>query len=217
AFLCWLAGRLAMWDSGQIPPLWVAVADLSFLPVLAAKIAAQLIVRPKPQQLIFLLALALFWSANLFCHLEWLGILSDGVGPGLRAGLMTLIAMIVILGGRVTPGFTRNAMVATGREDRLPQNPKGLAVLSIAPALALPPAVLAGLPAGVVAFLAIVSGAAVLARLVLWRGGWTVRRPILWTLHLSYGLTGAGLIAFGCSALNVGSELAALHLLGIGA
>ena len=217
AFLCWLAGRLAMWDSSQIPPLWVAVADLSFLPVLAAKIAAQLIVRPKPQQLIFLLALALFWSANLFCHLEWLGILSDGVEPGLRAGLMTLIAMIVILGGRVTPGFTRNAMVATGREDRLPQNPKGLAVLSIAPALALPFALLAGLPSGVVAFLAIVAGGAALARLVLWRGGWTLRRPILWTLHLSYGLTGAGLIAFGCSALNIGSELAALHLLGIGA
>lgn len=217
AFLFWLAGRLAMWDSALLPPFWVAVADLAFLPILALKIAAQLLVRPKPQQLIFLLALALFWSANLFCHLEWLGVLSDGVEPGLRAGLLTLIAMIVILGGRVTPGFTRNAMVATGREDRLPVNPRPLAVLSIAPALALPPAVLAGLPEIITGLLAILAGSAAVARLTLWRGGWTVRRPILWTLHLSYGLTGLGLLAYGLSNLNIGSEVAALHLLGIGA
>ncbi len=217
AFLFWFAGRLAMWDSALLPPFWVAVADLAFLPILALKIAAQLLVRPKPQQLIFLLALALFWSANLFCHLEWLGVLSDGVEPGLRAGLLTLIAMIVILGGRVTPGFTRNAMVATGREDRLPVNPRPLAVLSIAPALALPPAVLAGLPEIITGLLAILAGSAAVARLTLWRGGWTVRRPILWTLHLSYGLTGLGLLAYGLSNLNIGSEVAALHLLGIGA
>ncbi len=217
AFVLWLAGRLAMCDSAAFPALWVAIADLAFVPILAVNIAAQLLVRPKPQQLIFLLALALLWTANLFCHLEWLGVLSDGVEPGLRAGLLTLIAMIVILGGRVTPGFTRNAMVASGREERLPRNPGPLAVVAIAPALALPPAVLLDLPGWIIAPLALVAGAAVLARLALWRGGWTRRRPILWTLHLSYGMTGAGLLAFGLAQLNIGSEIAALHLLGIGA
>ncbi|MCV2865824.1 NnrS family protein [Albidovulum sediminicola] len=217
AFLVWLAGRLAMWGGASLPPVLVAAADLAFLPVLAAKIAAQLLARPKPQQLIFLLALGFLWTANLFCHLEWLGLLSDGVEQGLRAGLLTLIAMIVILGGRVTPGFTRNAMAASGREDRLPQNPKALAILSIAPALALPPVVLVGLPELIIGALAILAGAAALARLTLWRSAWTVRRPILWTLHLSYGLTGAGLLAFGLASLNIGSEIAALHLLGIGA
>ena len=33
---------------------------------------------------------------------------------GLRAGLLTLGTMIMVLGGRVTPGFTRNAMVQSG-------------------------------------------------------------------------------------------------------
>jgi uncharacterized protein involved in response to NO len=197
--------------------LLVAVADLSFLPVLGAKIAGQLLVRPKPQQLIFLLALTLIWTANLFCHLEWLGIMEDGVNPGLRAGLLTLIAMIVILGGRVTPGFTRNAMVATGRETGLPRNPGPLAVAAIAPALALPLAILAGAPGWITAGLALVAGVAVLLRLSLWQGGWTMSRPILWTLHLSYGMTGAGLLAFGLSGLGIGTEIAALHLLGIGA
>lgn len=217
AFALWLAGRLAMCESASLPPLLVAVVDLSFLPVLAAKIAAQLLVRPKPQQLIFLLTLTLIWTANLFCHLEWLGLIDDGVNPGLRAGLLTLVAMIVILGGRVTPGFTRNAMVAAGREKQLPWNPGPLAAMAIAPALALPVAVLIGLPVPVIAALALLAGAAVLLRLAFWRGRWTASRPILWTLHLSYGMAGAGLLAFGLAALNIGTEIAALHLLGIGA
>ncbi len=216
-FVLWLAGRLASWFSASLPPVWVAMADLAFLPALGLKIAAQLLTRPKPQQMIFLLALSLLWIANLMCHLEWLGLIRDGVAPGLRAGLMTLVAMIAILGGRVTPGFTRNAMVATGRETGLPRNPAGLAYATTAPALALPPALLLGLPDPVIAALALAAGAAALVRVALWQGRWTLRRPILWTLHLSYALTGLGLITLGLAALGIGTELAALHVLGVGA
>lgn len=216
AFGLWLLGRLAMWDSGALPPLAVALADLAFVPVLAAKIAAQLIAKPKPQQMIFLASLTFLWAANLFCHLEWLGVLTDGVRPGLRAGLLTLTGMIAILGGRVTPGFTKNAMVQAGRLDRHPVNPAPLAALAIAPALALPPALLLGLPDALIATLALVSGAAGLARVALWRGAWTVTRPILWTLHLSYALNAAGLVAWGAALFAIGSEIAALHLLAIG-
>lgn len=216
AFLLWLLGRLAMWSSGELPPLAVAIADLAFVPVLAGKIAAQLLARPKPQQMIFLASLTFLWVANLFCHLEWLGLLSDGVEPGLRAGLLTLAGMITILGGRVTPGFTRNAMVQAGRLDRHPANPALLAVMAIAPVLVLPPALLLGLPGGLIAALALVSGWAGLARVALWRGVWTVSRPILWTLHLSYALNGVGLVAYGAAQVGFGSEVAALHLLAIG-
>lgn len=216
-FALWLVGRLGFWFSASLPPALVAVADLAFLPALGLKIAAQLLARPKPQQMIFLLALSLLWIGNLMCHLEWLDLLRDGVASGLRAGLLTLVAMIAILGGRVTPGFTRNAMVAAGRETGLPQNPAWLAYATTAPALALPPAVLLGLPDPVLAALALSAGAAALVRAALWQGRWTLPRPILWTLHLSYALTGLGLIVLGLAALNIGTELAALHLLGVGA
>ncbi len=116
----WLAGRLAVWFSGSLPPALVAGADLAFVPVLALKVLTQLVKRPKPQQLIFLVMLTLFWTANLMVHLEWMGWTADTLWSGLRAGLLTLCAMIMVLGGRVTPGFTRNAMVQSGREDRLP-------------------------------------------------------------------------------------------------
>jgi len=212
----WLAGRLAIWNSGQLPPGLVAVADLSFIPVLAAKVLTQLIRRPKPQQLIFLVMLTLFWTANLMVHLEWLGWTGDTLWSGLRAGLMTLCAMIMVLGGRVTPGFTKNAMVRAGREHDLPRNPMPLAALAIAAALTQPVGYLIGAPGTILGPLALVAGMAGLLRVALWRGLWTRNQPILWTLHLSYAVNAAGFVALGLAELGRGSEVAALHLLGIG-
>ena len=212
----WLAGRLAVWGSGTLPPALVALADLAFVPVLAAKILTQLLKSPKPQQMIFLLTLALYWTANLMVHLEWMGWTGDTLWPGLRAGLLTLSAMIMILGGRVTPGFTRNAMVQSGRETRLPRNPMPLAALAIGAALSQPVGYLLGAPGVILAPMALVAGAAGLMRVALWQGFWTRDKPILWTLHLSYALNAAGFIALGLARLDLGSEVAALHLLGIG-
>lgn len=213
--LIWLAGRIAMAAAGVLPPLLVAVLDLAFVPVLAAKILTQLLHRPKPQQMVFLLTLTLFWAADLACHLEWLGLAETG-WAGLRAGLAVLAAMIIILGGRVTPGFTRNAMVQSGRESRLPWNPPALALLAGGAAVAVPVALLAGLPDWVAGGLAVLAGVVGLIRLAFWRGGWTAGKPILWALHLGYGLTALGLALTGLSWAGVGSELAGLHLLGIG-
>jgi uncharacterized protein involved in response to NO len=133
-----------------------------------------------------------------------------------RAGLLGHAALIFIIGGRVVPGFTRNAMVQAGRETGHPRNPAALAVLSIAPALALPAGVLAGAPGGLMAVLALVAGAAGLARVVLWQGLWTLGRPILWTLHLAAAMGATGFLALGLAYLDIGSEIAALHLIGIG-
>ena len=90
AFILWLAGRVAMWFSGAIDPWIVAVFDLAFIPVLAIKIAVQLIRRPKPQNMIFLAFLAFIWIANLLTHLEWMGLTDDTLETGLRAGVLSL-------------------------------------------------------------------------------------------------------------------------------
>ncbi|MFV0300213.1 MAG: NnrS family protein, partial [Paracoccus sp. (in: a-proteobacteria)] len=102
----WLAGRLAVCLTGVLPPLLVALVDLAFLPVLAAKILTQLLARPEPQNLMFLVLISLLWSANLMVHLDWMGLTATG-WQGLRGGLLTVCAMIAALGGRVTPAFTR--------------------------------------------------------------------------------------------------------------
>lgn len=212
----WLAGRIAVWTSGALPSALVAVLDLAFVPVLAANLLTQLIKRPKPQQMIILAILTAYWIANLMVHLEWLGLTADTAWAGLRAGLLTLGAMIMVLGGRVTPGFTRNAMVQSGREDRLPLNPMPLAALAIAAALTQPLGYLLGVPETWLAPFALSAGVAGLLRVALWRGLWTKDKPILWTLHLSYALNALGFLTLGLADLGFASDIAALHLLGIG-
>lgn len=212
----WLAGLLAVSGSSHLPLGLVAAIDLAFIPVLSLNILTQLIRSPKPQQMIFLVLLSLVWTANLMVHLEWLGWTSDTSWAGLRAGLLTLSTMIMVLGGRVTPSFTRNAMVQSGREHHLPRNPMPLAGLSIITSLGLTAGYLLALPELALAPIALLAGAAGLVRVALWQSLWTRDKPILWTLHLSYALNAAGLVALGLAKLDLTSEIAALHLLGIG-
>lgn len=211
----WLLGRVAMWHSGILPALSVALLDLAFLPLLGAKIATQLIQRPKPQNLMFLGLLTIVWLANLATHLGFMG-LADTAESGLRAGLFGLVAMIAVLGGRVTPAFTRNAMQRDGLFKGQPVSHKTLDLPGIGLAIALPLAVLAQLPDSVIGILALLAGAFQLARLSGWSTLYTLCQPILLTLHLSFGLIGLGLILLGLAHFGFGSEIAALHFLAIG-
>lgn len=212
----WLAGRMAVWWSGSLPPMLVAAVDLAFLPLVCARILTMLLRHPKPRQMGLLAVIALFWTSNLMVHLEWVGLSDDTAWTGLRAGLLAICALIVILGGRVTPAFTGNAMRRTGRETDMPHDPAVLARLSVGCAVALTLSVLLGAPETVTSTLAGGAGLAGLGRVTLWRGLWTLRQPILWTLHLSYAAVSLGLVCFSLAVLGIGSEVAALHVLGIG-
>ncbi|WP_288942572.1 NnrS family protein [uncultured Roseovarius sp.] len=218
AALVWLAGRAAVWVSAGLPPLLVAVVDLAFLPMLGAKIAMMLVKRPKPQNVAFLAFLSLIWLGNLMVHLEWTGLTDDTLYTGLRVGLFSLCLMIAVLGGRVTPGFTRNAMKRAGVADSdLPRSRKPLDIAAIALISLTTLALLVGAPDVLTASFAIAGGVAHILRIAFWGSLWTLRQPILWALHLGMGMLGAGLVLWGLSAFGQGSEVAALHVLGIGA
>ncbi|WP_170372715.1 NnrS family protein [Ruegeria arenilitoris] len=213
----WLAGRVALWFSGVIDPVIVAVLDLAFVPVLAAKIATQLIRRPKPQNMIFLLLLAYIWVSNLLTHLDWIGVTVGTLDVGLRTGLLALCSMIAILGGRITPAFTRNAMKREGvPEADWPVSRDWMEKSNMVLALLLPAVMLIFGAGHAVAILALVLGAIQGLRLSGWRGAWALRQPILFALHLALGMLGLGLVLWGMSLLGFGSELGALHVLGIG-
>ncbi|WP_170423904.1 NnrS family protein [Ruegeria arenilitoris] len=213
----WLAGRMAMWFSGTLPPAMVAVVDLAFVPILAAKILTQLIKRPKPQNMVFLALLSFLWIGNLMTHLEWMGASNDTLQPGLRAGLLTLCAMIAILGGRITPAFTRNAMKRAEVPDaRWPVSVPAFDRLGMGLALLLPLGAL-GLGIGPVAGgLALTLGFVQFLRMARWRTVWAARQPILLALHLGLAMLALGLILWGVAVLGIGNEVAALHILGIG-
>jgi len=216
AVALWLAGRLAVWFAGAVPAPLAAVIDLAFLPLLAAKIATQLVRRPKPQNVMFLGLLALIWAADLFVQLEWMGLTAATARPGLYAGLYGLVAIIAVLGGRIVPAFTRNAMTRAGRETALPRSFARLDTVAIVLAIALPVATLAHAPDSIAGAIAAAAGASQLARLAYWQTRFTLREPILWALHLSFALIGLGLILTGLADFGLGSTVGALHVIAIG-
>lgn len=213
----WLAARFAMLFSAELPALFVSVVDVVFVPVLGAKILANLLKRPKPQNMIFLGLLALMTIGNVLMHLDWMGVLAAGAANGARMGLLTLAALIAILGGRVTPAFTRNAMLREGREDGLPVLRARLDRVGIASAVLLAVAVPLGLGDVWLGAIALVAGIANAARLQGWRGLSVIGQPILWSLHLGFAMLALGYLALAAHWLGgLIGETAALHVVAIG-
>lgn len=212
----WLAGRVAVWFSGALPAGLVAVVDLAFIPVLGARMAMMLMARPKPQNLMFILLLTLVWLSNLLMHLDWMG-LAATEPQGLRGGLLTICAMIAILGGRVTPAFTRNALLRADPAAAPPLSRKPVDIAGIALAILTAVLALAAAPGMLTGLAALGAGLAAALRLAGWRTRATLGDPILWALHAGYAMLALGLTAWGLSLLGLGSETAALHILGIGA
>ena len=212
----WLAGRIAVWFAMLLPAWLVALVDLAFLPALAATMLAQLLVRPKPQNLMFLGVLTLAWLANLLVHLDWTG-LAGTESQGIRGGLLTVCAMIAVLGGRVTPAFTRNALLRANPGAEVPVSRPRIDMAGLVLALLTALLATAAAPDALTGTVAVAAGLVALLRLSGWRGLDTLRDPIVWTMHASYLFLALGLLGWGLSLLGLGSEIAGLHLLGVGA
>lgn len=214
----WLAGRLAMWFSGFLDPFIVALVDLAFVPLLGVKIAVNLWRKTQARNFIFLGLLLLLFAGNLRMHLEWLDLPGGAAGAGIRLGLLVTTAMIAIIGGRVVPGFTRNALNRRNHQDTMP------VLRPLADRAGILSAVLVALSAGLSAPDWLTGGLALSAaiangtRLAGWGWRHVLSEPILWSLHLGFLMlvAGYGLLAFA-NLTGEFSEIGALHMLGIGA
>lgn len=213
----WLAGRLAIWFSAHLDPYLVAVLDLAFVPLLATKIAGNLLKKTQVRNLIFLGLLTAMFVGNLLMHLEWIGWTGETAIAGTRLGLFTSAAMITIIGGRVVPGFTRNALNRRGHSGRLPLVRPALDKVAILASVAAALASALPVPEFLLGLVCLVAGAANLARVAGWCGQLTWREPILWVLHLSFAMLAVSYLALGAAYLtDVIGETGALHLLAIG-
>jgi uncharacterized protein involved in response to NO len=216
--LVWLAGRLAIWFSAHFDPLAVAVIDLAFIPLLGLKIGGNLLKKTQLRNLIFLGLLTAMFTANLLMHLEWLGWTGDTAIAGTRLGLYTSAAMIVIIGGRVVPGFTRNALNRKGYTGQLPQVRPTLDKIAILASVFTALASALPVPEVVLGSLCLVAGMMNGMRVAGWRGLLTWREPILWVLHLSFAFLAFAYLALAAAYLTPFlDEISALHLLAIGA
>ena len=108
AFL-WTIGRIA-----SLPvfatSMFAAVIDIAFLPALGASLAAPLIAQGKLRNAVFLVLLAGLAVANLLFRLEWMGVTADSAHSGISLAVGIVLLMITVIGGRIIPAFTQNAL-----------------------------------------------------------------------------------------------------------
>lgn len=215
--LLWLMGRVAVTFSPSFTAPLVMAIDTPFILLLGLKILQNLLKRPKPQNMLFLGILAVMAAANVMVHLEWTGIWDDGAAVGNRMGLLTLAALIAVLGGRVTPAFTRNALIRNELENNLPRNQPIFDRLGIVTALLLP-IIYPFTPGWFSGAIALVAGAANLMRLAGWKSTAVLNQPIVWSLHLGFLFLALGYLALAAHKLGLPiGETQALHVIAIGA
>ena len=182
----WLAGRLGLWFSAGELPVLVALADSAFPLALGGYATTVLLRHGHHRSLLLMLAVAALAAATLSSHLGNTGMLP---GAGRYAHLVALSAaltLMVIIGGRITPAFTNNALRRQSQPPAAGARP-ALERLVLGSTLAVLAASVLAVPEPWIAPLALAAAAANGARLVLWRG-WRVRAdPLLWILHLGYG------------------------------
>jgi uncharacterized protein involved in response to NO len=156
--------------------------------------------------------LLLVAAANAALHLAQHGLLPGAPGAYAKFALFAVVFVVALMGGRVIPSFTRNAIPAA--RVRQVRRLDTLALAALAAALLAHAAAVAPALAGAGALIAAVLHA---ARLWWWDPLSTRARSILWILHLSYAWIPAGLALLAAAAFGLVPEALALHAFGVGA
>lgn len=203
-FGLWLTGRAAMLamalNADLAAAAWPSIVDGLFLFAMAGVIWREVLAGRNWRNVPVAVMVTVFALANAGFHLE------PGAGGvanlSTRLGLATIALLIAVIGGRVTPSFTRNWQIkrggplpaVAGRFDAvtLAVTAAGLVGWSVAPAH----------PAAGAMLLA--AGGLNLLRLVRWRGDATLAEPLVWILHLGYLWLAAGLVLTGLSVATPG-------------
>ncbi len=213
----WILGRIAVLVSRSEPAAVAAALDLAFPAAFLLVVAREIAAGRNWRNLPIAAALALLFIGNMLTHLETMDIAETG-DMGARMGVATLVMLVALIGGRITPSFTRNWLVKTlpgedapapfGTVDRFALGATFVALV----AWVLFPGATA------TAVLQIVAGAALFLRLMRWRGARTTAEPLLFVLHLGYAWAAFGLLLMGANQILAFMDpTATLHALTAGA
>lgn len=203
----WLAGRLAILFSGVLPPLLAPAIDISFIAVLAFIIGREIVAGKNWRNLKVLIILGLLGLANVVFHYE--SATSAGFdGYGIRAGVALIVMLIMVVGGRIIPSFSRNWLVRqpAGQLSQPFDNiDKYIVVISGVALLlwAFTPEFVATRP------MAALAGVLNLARLYRWAGWRTLKEPLLAILHIGFFFIPYGFLTIAAADLLPGWSRAA--------
>lgn len=196
----WLIGRLAFAAAAVLPLPLVAVCELAFIPALGALLAPPLL-RARNRNSPLLLVLASIWLTDVvFLY----ALMHDDVQLArttLLVAIDIVLLLVTVIGGRIVPAFTANALRARGRATDLRSSrwTDGIVIAAMIAVVFVDIVAPWHRVAGAVAAVAAIAHA---VRLIGWRSWRTLDEPLVWSLHLAYAW------------LPVGLAMKALHLAG---
>ncbi len=179
----WLAGRFAILFSGLIGWWLAAIVDASFLLVFIAVAAREVIAGKNYRNLKVLSGVSLLAVGNITFLLE-VGI-QGAANYGIRIGIAGGLALVMLIGGRIIPSFTRNWLV---RENpgRIPVPFNRFDGVAMAVSLVALLSWIVWPFEAVTGVLFIAAGILQLIRLARWAGDRTVRDRLVLILHIGY-------------------------------
>uniref|UniRef100_E6VJP1 NnrS family protein n=2 Tax=Rhodopseudomonas palustris TaxID=1076 RepID=E6VJP1_RHOPX len=206
--LAWLAGRLAVTFSADTGWLAALLVDALFLLLVALAALREIIAGRNWRNLNVVALLTLLLVGNVAFHLE--AHLGGSADYSIRIGIAVVIMLISLIGGRITPSFTRNWLVRAN-PGRLPQPFNKLDMVIVAFGglalvlwVALPLSPLSGSAL-------LIAGVLHLVRLGRWAGDRTVGEKLLLVLHVGYLFIPLGFLLTSAAAFGLIPVSAGIH------
>lgn len=208
--LLWLLGRVLVFTG---PGLLAAKIDVLFIPALGVAVAVPILRSRNTRNYKILLILLALLAANIAFHYAMAGHLPANVSStAVLFAIHVVLLLLAIVGGRVIPAFTANAVPGA-----TPRQNIGIDALAMAGLITLAAATWVGLPAVLLAVLYAFTAAAHLARLWLWEPLKTRGNPLLWMLPVAYLWIPLSMILGALSALRIVPPFTATHAMTAGA
>ena len=196
----WLAGRLVM----AIPfltPLLSACVDVAFLVTVAGLVWREIAAAKSWSHAPIGCLITLLAGANIFFHV--LALSGAAMDLPARMALALVMLLLALIGGRVTPNFTRAFLAEQGMFEQPAPFSRfdGLSVVLVGIAavawIVQPQAMVTG-------WMLVGAGVVNLVRLLRWYGWVSWREPLVLTLHLGYGWLALSLLILGGAILGWG-------------
>jgi uncharacterized protein involved in response to NO len=210
----WLAGRVAVTCSAETGWLLAALIDVSFLALVVAATAREIVAGKNWRNLRVVGLVTLLLAGNIAFHIE--AHVQGTAEYGARIGIATIVLFLVVIGGRIIPSFTRN-WLARENPGRLP-TPFGRFDVAVIGVTAAALALWIAQPLGRLAAAALAATALLnIVRLARWAGDRTWRDRLVLILHAGYAFVPLGFLLASAAAIDIVVTSAGIHAWTVGA
>ncbi len=206
----WCLGRVATASSGAIGGLPAAFVDLAFPTALVWFFAREVIRGGSSHNFMIVATVALLGLADAAFHYE--ALVLGYAFYSTHAAVSIILMLVILIGGRLVPNFSRNWLRNRGRESLPPAFNRFDAVTTGVSLLALV-AWTAWPEASLTAWALLAAGGFNAVRVARWQGWRTVAEPLLLVLHVGYATVPLGFLLVGYALLMPSTldPVAALH------